>query len=158
MKYLIVFLLLLVTNSFAQDVYPTNIADNIHLRLVAARMVALPGTGAKEHLWAKFRPDDERSRKILVEFPDLPNGEYQMEFNADAAHALSAHEATLINVIRSCILWKNLEADQDHHRPPAKWDPVKFDLVLSIPRPIHNGEIVNYDRWLILSLDERKGD
>jgi hypothetical protein len=154
MKYWLVVLWLTVANSFGGDAFPGSVADNIHVHLVAARMTARPGLGAKEHLWVKFRADDERSRKILLAFPGLTNGEYMVVFTPQSR---TAHEATLINVIRSCISRKDRDTNRDHHEPPDEWDSVKFELVLSIQRP-KIGEIVDWDKWLILSLDERKGN
>jgi hypothetical protein len=162
MKSCFVVLLLLVANSFGEEEYPKNIADNIHVRLVGARMVPHPTLGPTEHLFAKFQGDDERSRNILLEFfaqgptpnASVATGDLLVEFSSLPR---SAHEATLINVIRSCISWKKRDAEQDHKWPPVEWDPVRFDLVLSVPRPGHH-EAGDWDQWVVLTVSERKAN
>ncbi len=162
MKYAFVVLSLLVANLFGEDAYPKNTADNIRVRLVGARVVPHPTLGPTERLFAKFQADDERSRKILRELyaqGPIPNtnaatGDLSVEFSAVPR---SAQEATLINVIRSCISWKKRDTDPHQKWPPVEWDPVKLDLVLSVPPPRH-GEVVDWDRWVVLTLSEPKAN
>jgi hypothetical protein len=158
MKFCLVVLSLLVTNLFGADAYPKNIADNIRVRLVGARMVPHPTLGPTERLVARFHGDDERSKSILRDFfargptPNMNSvtGDFLVEFPA-APH--SAHEATLINVIRACISWKKRDTDRDQQWPPVEWDPVRFDLVLSVPPP-RLGVVEGWDQWVVLTLSE----
>jgi hypothetical protein len=153
---------LLVTNLFGEGAYPKNLADNIRVHLAGARMVPHPTLGPTERLFARFQGDDERSRNVLREiFARGPNpnvnaatGDFLVEFSS-LPH--SAHEATLINVIRSCVSWKKRDADQNQKWPPVEWDPVRFDLVLSVPPP-KEGAVVDWDQWVILTLSVRKAN
>ncbi len=162
MKYCLVVLSLFITNVFGEGAYPKNLADNIRVHLAGARMVPHPTLGQTERLFARFQGDDERSRNILREvFSRGPNpnmnattGDFLVEFSS---RPHSAHEATLINVIRSCISWKKRDTDRGQKWPPTGWDLVRFDLVLSVPPP-KEGAVVDWDQWVILTLSERKAN
>jgi hypothetical protein len=91
-----------------------------------------------------------RGRNYSAKFVEIaPNRGKQFSVTFPA-HSFTTHEATLINLIQSSVVWG---------KDPAQWHETQFDVVFSMPQDAE-GYVTDYRRWYLSSLKrpEQKKD
>ncbi len=130
MRYLLMALILGFSMACADDtrVETKDLTDNRKVCLVAARVSMRCG----QNLEAKFMDTDGGSAEIVEWFP---------------CHSHTPQETTLLEIIRSCVDWKE---PTDAH----VWHPTILNAVFSVPKDVGapHGPPGHYDRWFLVSL------